>query len=364
MCRCKVAFPHIRKSLRPSQFAAYILLVLLGLGCYAKPAATPPYLAYSLKQHNQGVSAIVFTPDGNFLASGGGSGTKVVGRPGDFRVALWDLANRKRVCDFPGHRDWIVALGFSPNGKQLASSSLDKTIRLWDIDSQTIVATFTDPGKRYPTSAISPNGKLLAIGSYEKMVRIWNLADGSIAKDLDYPDDVRRLAFSPSGDMLAIAGLAIKESTGLFSLRETKSWKEVLSVRLPNLGRLAFSPDGKRIAIEAEDPKTIQILELPTGKRLGRFFLPTYVALVYSMAWHPDGKILALGVPAKPQGLSGPYEVELWDTHSFRPARSPTQSNQNVPNTLAFSPDGKTLATGWGNGTIEMWDFDELLKEE
>jgi WD40 repeat protein len=88
-----------------------------------------------------------------------------------------DLRNLKyrRYPDFKGHSDWITAVAFSPDGKYLASGSRDNTVKLWSVELQKEVSTLR--GHRYEVSSVafSPDGKYLASGSGDATIKLWNV---------------------------------------------------------------------------------------------------------------------------------------------------------------------------------------------
>ena len=102
---------------------------------------------------------VAFSPDGTKLAAG--------------NVRMWDVRTGEELGAFEGHEAQVMCIRFSPDGKTLATSSVDHTIKLWDIEAGQVVATLR--GHRAPVSdlAFSHDGTILASSGMDKTVRLW-----------------------------------------------------------------------------------------------------------------------------------------------------------------------------------------------
>jgi WD40 repeat protein len=116
---------------------------------------------------NQGnwATAVAFSPDGIFIASGHANGT----------IELCNVRTKKIENTFWGHNDFVSAVAFSSDGKFIVSGSWDKTVKLWDLEKKAFKYTFV--GHNYPVQAVafSPNGRLIASGAKDGTVRLWNV---------------------------------------------------------------------------------------------------------------------------------------------------------------------------------------------
>jgi WD40 repeat protein len=313
-------------------------------------------LGEPLRGHEGPVSSVAFSPDGKTLATGSGNQPLVMRRGNrvDNTVRLWDTASHEPLGDpLRGHEHWVSSVAFSPDGKTLATGSEDNTVRLWDTASRKPLG---EPLRGHEGNvwsvAFSPDGKTLASGSLDKTVRLWDTAS---RKPLGEPlrgheENVWSVAFSPDGKTLASGSL---DKT--VRLWDTASRKLLVEPLRGNedavVYSLAFSPDGKTLASGSSD-KTVRLWNTASRKPLGEP-LRGHEKQIYSVAFSPDGKTLASG--------SDDNTVRLWDTASHKPLGEPLRGHDEAVYSVAFSPDGKTLATashdisGRG-GTVRLWD--------
>ncbi|MCT7970983.1 protein kinase domain-containing protein [Laspinema olomoucense] len=278
------------------------------------------------------VVSVAFSPDGKVLAS-----VSV-----DETLRLWDIATGMELCQFCGHSDLVNSMAFSPDGKFLASGSKDETVRLWDTATGRELYQFCGHSDPVNSVAFSPDGKFLASGSKDKTVRLWDTATGRELNRLcGHTDSVDSVAFSPDGKFLASGSgdttiWLWDAATGIILRQLCRHTSVVKSV--------VFSLDSKFLVSGSEDT-TLRLWDAATGRELSRLF--GHTDSVDSVAFSPDGKFLA----------SGSYDktLRLWDPATGREL-SRLCGHTDFVNSVAFSPDGKFLASGSWDTTIRLWD--------
>ncbi|MBW4490632.1 MAG: CHAT domain-containing protein [Trichocoleus desertorum ATA4-8-CV12] len=228
-----------------------------------------------------------------------------------------------------GHTSDVNSVAFSPNGKILASASGtqtrdDNTVRLWNISTRQSLGKplkgHTAPVK---SVAFSPDGQILASGSIDRTIILWDVATGlPIGPPLKGHDDpVHTLTFSPDGQTLASGSCGGRDSEGTCDQGEIRLWN------------------------------------VATRKPLGQPLME-HTSAVYDLAFSPDGKILASGSGGAIYfGSDSDYTIRLWDVATRKPLRQLLKGHKAGVNTLAFSPDSKTLASGSADTTVILWDI-------
>ena len=113
-----------------------------------------------------GVNAVVFSPDGNTMASGDSKGS----------VGLWEVSTGRELKVFDvGNGFSVRSVAFSPDGKKLVTGGVDEAVRIWDIDSGRLLQKLTGHTGIVHAVAVNSHGSLIASGSADRMVRLWNL---------------------------------------------------------------------------------------------------------------------------------------------------------------------------------------------
>jgi WD40 repeat protein len=288
-----------------------------------------------LQGHKDGAFGFAFSPDGKTVASGGLDQT----------IRLWDLAGGKEIAHFPALQVRVSLLAFTPDGKTLISGDhLDRSIHLWDVASHKHLRELAAPNVPL-CIVLSPDGTTLAAGSQEGTIPLWDLRTGKLIRKLNGWGWTPAVAFSPDGKTLAASEFnsKLKEYRGALGLWDVATGKRLrrLESRSWSAQSLAFSTDGKTVI--TGDGTAIRRWDLATGHEQGP---AGNLQQVNALALSPDGRTLAYltGNDIRLRDLAGGREIG-----TLSAGRSSDVS-------LAFSPDGKTLAAGGFSNPIQLWD--------
>jgi WD40 repeat protein len=285
-----------------------------------------------------------FSPDGTRLATLSAEGVK-----------LWAVAptSANEGLALPATVDCDCMIAFSPDGLQLAAFGGDNTVKILDSHSGQTRLTLPDPGNQGMGLAFSPDGTRLATSGTDDMAHVWDLVTGKelVVLKGHTPTEfgvgtVDRVIFSPDGSRLATI-----DHNHEARLWDAASGKMLFSLhaydRDLQLGQdvgLAFSPDGSRLATAGGTE--VKIWNTHTGQVV--LALPSVAdLLVYSVAFSPDGKHLAVGFRGG--------AASVWDTatgHKLFELPGHTGSVRH----LTYSPDGTRIATASVDGTTKLWD--------
>ena len=259
---------------------------------------------------------------------------------------LWQQCQSDELFSLPGHEQTATSVAFSPDGRVLVTGSYDETVKVWDLSSHRLLATLSDHTNQVELVAFSPRGDLLAIGSLTGL-RLWDARTFQPLRML--PGAIVKAKFSPDGHYL------VTGSTNGLILWNTHTWSVVKTSESAHVNRwrpffgytfgLAFSPDGSRIA--AVVPDGVSLLSVPDLREVGMLKDPNMPRMAF-VAFSPDGRTLATCTMSN-------NAVKLWDVEAKQELRM-LSGHSLVVFSAAFTPDGRRLATCSVDQTIKLWD--------
>jgi WD40 repeat protein len=316
----------------------------------SEPTRTvPPVKEMRSLVHSKYVNAIAFSPRGDLVASGSGRFDRAVEDSGE--VTVWETATGKLRATLLGHRFKVSCVQFTPDGKLLASGSNDKTVILWELATGQLKQQHTFDNA-VEDLAVSPDGKFVAVVTMDGSVTLWDLADPEHLVALRAPDQVSLFSvdYTPDGKWLGAIGY-----NGLLHLWEQPSSLKPRYSDLDTGGvdagasRLRFAPDNKTVALARQNE--VRLCGIANGHMSATIRADGPFA---SMAFTADGKLLASDVFREKTAVVG-----IWDVASLK-EMARAAGHTSLISSIAFSPDGKIMATGSWDQTVRLWDVSTL----
>jgi WD40 repeat protein/serine/threonine protein kinase len=329
-----------------------------------------------LKGHTKPVLSVTFTSDGK----------SIVTLSRDDTIKVWNADADDGSITFKGHLGPVYAVAYAPDSLTLATGGEDGTVRLWEVASGKRLATLRGHSEPVLSLAFTPDGKTLATGSgflERRLTRerrlgkklpakgeiiLWDLPrkrKRTVLKQLE--GSISCLAFHPEGEILG-AGVNYENAEGVpygtLNFWDLGTGEERFSFHCTHelcpVRSLVFRPDGKAFAmadLAVSGVKEVMFWDAATGEQRTYFRFPEgeMVGEADSIAISPKGETLALEWADK--------RVRLWDTRTGKarvsiqqlPFRFEERKTFEPGNLLAFSSDGKTLATVSGDKLVKLW---------
>jgi WD40 repeat protein/tetratricopeptide (TPR) repeat protein len=297
-----------------------------------------PYATSTILRSDAPVQAAAYSSDGQWLACGLSDGS----------VVIWRPESEEFVRRIKSGADAITRLAFQPNSTRVAALASDGVVRLWDASTGDLTASTADSATQLTALAVSPLTGEFITGDAQGQLRLWD-ANGrpSSVEFGKYDSGVVALAWSNDGRIVAASYLDLKAvvwdaKTGARALAEP------LQGGPDNYGALALSPDGKLLAIGAY--QRFHLWDVSTGK---------YVRLTYchpnntldSIAFSPNGQTLAT--------TGGDGAIAIHSVTQDNILRL-LKGHAGGVFSIAFSPDGLRLVSGGEDGSTVLWDAPAL----
>lgn len=375
-------------------------------------------LLQSIEAHPYGIHTLALSPDGRYLASGGGTrdgrvkvrdtqSFKVLKKLGneqlsieglafspdgktlavgvDRGITLWDVASGSARQKLTGHRDLVLDVAFSVDGRQLISAAFDHRVRLWDASTGKLVRELT--GSDFTAAVFTADGRRAITGDWYGGAKLWELSSGTLlrpfageARDLTAvrvtPDGKAGISTSMTGvvDVWDLeTGALLRSFQGsrdfVHALDVSRDGKRVLTggrdkklllwdlatgkqLKSINTGApvmcAVFTPDGQSALACAggwDAGPVATLWSLESGQKLREFVGYPKSASVHTAVFSPDGARVVVSVT----GMADLFVFEVASGKSLPPLKGA----DSVATSLAFSADGATLLVGLSAGQNE-----------
>jgi WD40 repeat protein/transcriptional regulator with XRE-family HTH domain len=254
------------------------------------------------------------------------------------------LASRVRIT-LRGHTDALTSVAISPDGKRIATSSLDGTAKVWDPVTGQEILTLRGHSDGVWNVTFSPDGSKFVTASSDKTAKVWDAASGKALVTLSgHTEGITCVVFSPTDNG---ARVVTASDDGTAKVWDVKTGRELLTLssKSGRISGVAFSPDGARIAT-AQDEGIAKVWDANSGEEL--LTLSGHADSVLAVAFSPDGTKLATA--------SFDGTVKLWDTKTGEALLTLTGHQGSSVYSVAFSPDGSRLATSSSDNTAKVWE--------
>lgn len=304
-----------------------------------------------LSGHRKDVKLVAFGLDGRVLVT--------VGR--DDTPRLWNANTGELKAALTGHKDSVWVAKFSPDGKRLLTASGDKSVRLWDVETGRMTAALTGHKSFSVDGYFSPDGGTVLSASLEdRAVRLWDASTGQLKLTLSVPKSADILnhytpyvfgaRFSPDG-----VHVAVSDSHNRIALwdAQTGTMLALWEAHASSIYDLEFSPDGTLLASASRDG-TAKLWDGKTGRLRSTFKSGPQIAR--RVQFSADGKTLAVAFHSR---------AGLWDVSTGEPIGAPAQQegvNRSVffgtymdGAEVTFSPDSRVLLT-MSAKSVKAWN--------
>ncbi len=287
----------------------------------------------------------------SFMGTGGAGTEQILASASyDGTVRLWQADGMPSQSPLYGHDDKVVALDISPDQQRLVSASYDKTIKLWQINrepdkrlSGVLIRTLTDPNLKAISHndwiydvRFSPDGRKIASASIDGTIKIWSNS-GFYEKTLTTGSQNNSLSFSKDSKTLVAAG-----ENGLWIWHGKNFSQQQFKPDADPAYWVSFSPDGQKF-VSSGGSSSVKLWQAD-GRLIAQ--LKGHSAQVYRAIFSHDGQLIA--------SASADNTVKLWDAATGQEVRT-LRGHQDQVYRVQFSPDDRMIASGSRDDTVRLW---------
>lgn len=289
----------------------------------------------TLQGHINRVFSIAISPDGQMLASG----------DNDRTIKLWDVKTGECLKTFQGYTNTVWSVAFNPEGNILASGGDDCLVKLWSIHTGECLRAFQGHTDSLWSVAFSSDGQTIASSSGDATDKLWDVSTGQCRKTFQSSiPRIRSVAFSPNASSPILANILQDNSVSVWDINTDICMAVLSGEQSLMVMVVTFNPQGNILACSSPLESNVTLWNWSNGECIQT--LQGHIGKVYTVAFHPNGEVVASG---------DDYGVKIWDI-STGICLKDIQGHKMRISSLVFSPDGKALITSSDDCTIKIWD--------
>jgi WD40 repeat protein len=279
-----------------------------------------------------GAKDAAYSPDGKQVATTSSEQT----------ARVWDAATGTLLTELRGHDGIVQSVRFSPDGKKIVTSSSDQTARVWDTATGEELLVLRGHNDLVIDAHFSPNGQQIVTASYDGTAREWDAMTGEeLAVLRGHETGMYTAHFTPDGQKIVAPSW---DKTAVVWDAATGREVVVLRGHTDYVPSAEFSPDGSQI-VTASNDGTARVWDAASGRELA--VLRGHSEGVNNARFSPDGKLIVTA--------SWDQTARVWDAETYRVVLV-LNGHESVVNDAQFSPDGRLIVTASHDKTARVWD--------
>jgi len=285
-----------------------------------------------IKEQEKAIISTVFSPDSKNIACLTANKT----------IKIYDTQTGELIKVIDDKGEGEICINYSPDGKNIISGCWDKNLKIWDVDKGILIRRMYGHLQAARSVSYNNDGQFIASAGWDDVIKIWYAPTGVNLRNFKgHTQCIRSIKFSPDGNRIASSGYDLELKVWNISDGELVFSKKVADFPVE---AISYSPDGKYIATAGLE-NSIKIWNAENGNLIK--VLKGHTNAVYSISFSPDGKYLVSGSDDK--------IVKIWKIE-LGISIFDLKGHKLGIRTVNFSPDGKFIVSGAIDKEMRVWD--------